>query len=179
MFLRKLLPVALVLFAAGSMAHAGLYVGASIGDTSVKQEDGGTEFDGSDTSYKAFGGFTFVKFVGLEASYYDFGTLEDEIAPGTDVEVDFSGYGLAVVGILPLGGHFDLFGKAGVVVWDTSTSISGITGDEEDDGNDLVYGAGFRFKFAKLIGIRLEYERFDIEAADSVDMASAGIEFRF
>ncbi len=179
MKLSRLLPLALVLLACTSMAHAGIYFGASVGDTSIKQEDSGFSFDGSSTTAKAFVGFTFLKFVGIEASYLDMGSAEDEIAPGTDVSVDLTGWDLFIMGNLPIGKHFDLFAKAGVVVWDASTSISGITGEESDDGNDPVYGAGFRFKFAHFIGIRAEYERFDIEDTDGVDVASAGIEFRF
>jgi len=179
MKLSRLLPLALVLLAGTSMVHAGIYFGASIGETSIKQEDNSVSFDASDTSTKVFGGFTFLKFVGIEASYVDMGSAEDEVTPGTDVTVDLTGWDLFILGNLPLGKHFDLFAKAGVVVWDASTSISGISGDSSDDGNDPVYGAGFRIKFAKLIGIRAEYERFEIQDTDSVDMASAGIEIRF
>jgi hypothetical protein len=179
MKLLRLLPLALVLLVGTSMAHAGLYVGASYGDTSIKQEDSSFSFDGSSNTAKVFAGFTFMKFVGIEASYLDMGSAEDEVAPGIDASVDLTGWDLFIVGNLPIGKHFDIFAKAGLVVWDASTSISGISGDESDDGNDPVYGAGFRFKFAKLIGVRLEYERFDIQDTDGVDMASAGIEFRF
>lgn len=179
MTLRRLLPLALVLLSGTAVAHAGLFLGASVGDASVSQEDSGLSFDSSDTGYKVFGGFTFVKFFGLEASYLDLGTQEDEVFPGIDVSVDATAWNAYLVGILPIGGHFEIFGKAGVVVWDTSTSISGLSGEESDDGNDPAYGVGLRFTFGHFFGIRAEYERFDIEDTDDVDLASVGAEFRF
>jgi len=179
MTLRRLLPLALVLLSGTAVAHAGLFFGASVGDAAVTQEDDVAEFDSNATAYKAFIGFTFVKFVGFEASYVDLGTQEDEVFPGVDVSVDATAWDAYLVGILPLGDHFEIFGKAGVVVWDTSTSISGISGDESDDGNDAAYGVGFKVKFAHFFGIRAEYERFDIEDTDAVDLASVGAEFRF
>ncbi|HKQ96241.1 MAG TPA: porin family protein, partial [Candidatus Polarisedimenticolia bacterium] len=179
----RLLPAALVLaivlFAGMPAAHAGIYFGASVGDTSVSQEDSGFSFDSSDTSYKAFVGWQFLKFFGIEASYLDLGTQEDTPTPGTDVSVDVTAWDAFVVGNLPLGKHFELFAKAGIVVWDTSTSISGITGDSSDDGNDPAYGAGLKFIFGHFFAVRAEYERFDIEDTDKVDMASVGAEFRF
>ena len=183
MFLRRLIPsalaLALVMFVGAPLAHAGIYFGASVGDANVSQEDGGFDFSSSDTAYKAFVGWSFFKFFGIEASYLDLGTQEDEVTPGTDVSVDATAWDAFVVGQLPLGKHFELFAKAGIVVWDTSTSISGITGDSSDDGNDPAYGAGLKFKFGHFFGIRAEYERFDIEDTDKVDMASVGAEFRF
>ena len=184
MSFRRLLPSALVLtfvlLAGTSMAHAGLYVGASYGEAAIKEEDSGLSFDSNDSGYKVFAGWSFLKFVGAEASYVDFGSQKDTISPGTDLSVDTTGWDVFVVGQLPFGKHFELFAKAGVIVWDASQSASGlINGDSSDNGNDPAYGAGLKFHFAHFFGIRLEYERFDIKDTDKVDMASAGAEFRF
>lgn len=177
MSFRRLIPLAVVLLAGIGVADAGIFFGASVGDTKLTSDE--ANFDANATGYKVFAGFTFMKFVGLEASYVDFGEPEDEISPGSDLTVDVTGWDVFVKGILPIGDHFDLFGKAGIVVWDAEQTLSGITGSASDDGNDPVYGVGMTFRFAKVVGIRLEYERFDIEDTDDVDMASAGIEIKF
>ena len=57
-------------------------------------------------------------------------------------------------------------------------STQGQPGSVGYDGNDLAYGAGVAWHFTKF-AVRLEYEMFDIEDTDSVNMASVGMEFRF
>jgi hypothetical protein len=41
-----------------------------------------------------------------------------------------------------------------------------------------MYGAGAAFIFNELVGIRLEWQRFEAETAN-VDFVTAGIDFRF
>jgi outer membrane protein with beta-barrel domain len=177
MSLKRLLTALVILGACAVPAHAGLFVGGSVGDATINDEDSGFSFDANDTGYKVFAGFTLFKFFALEASYVDLGTPEDTIA-GTEISVDATGWDVYAVGILPLGKHFEIFGKAGIIVWDAETSVTG-SADESDDGNDPAYGAGVAFKFGEHIALRLEYERFDISDVDKVEMASVGAEFRF
>jgi opacity protein-like surface antigen len=177
MSLKRLLTALVILGACAVPAHAGLYFGGSVGDASISDEDSGVKFDGSDTGYKVYGGFTLFKFFGLEASYLDFGAPEDEVG-GTDISIDTTGWDVYAVGILPLGKHIELFGKAGIIVWDAETSVTG-SSDESDDGNDPAYGAGIAFKFGEHIALRLEYQVFDISDVDDVAFGSVGAEFRF
>lgn len=163
-----------------TMAHAGLFVGASVGDATVKEEETGVSFDASDTGSKIYAGFTFMKFFALEASYLDLGSPEDEINTGTDAKLDTTGWDVYAVGILPIGKHFELFAKVGVIVWDAEASYEGVTnGKSTDDGSDPAYGAGLAFVFGKHFAVRAEYERFELGDIDRAEMYSAGAEFRF
>lgn len=180
MIMRRLLTAILVLGACTVTAHAGLFVGASVGNSSVNQKDTGADFSGSDTGSKIFAGFTFFKFFALEASYADLGTPTDEISSGTDAKLDTTGWDVYAVGILPIGKHFELFAKAGVIVWDAEATYEGaINGKTTEDGNDPAYGAGLAIVFMKHFAVRAEYERFDISDLDKVELVSAGVEFRF
>ena len=180
MLMKRMLVAVLVIGACTMTAHAGLFVGGSVGDSSLNDSDTSLDFNSSETGYKIFAGFTFVKFFALEAAYVEFGSAEDEVAPGTDAKIDPTGWDVYVVGKLPLGKHFDLFAKAGVIVWDAESSFSGaINGSSDENGNDLCYGAGFSIIFAKHFAIRAEYERFDIADVDKLEMTSVGAEFRF
>ena len=171
--------LALVLVAIGmtSAALAGeAYVGAAVGKTGVKVSDQGATFDESDNSYKVYGGFRFLKFFGVEGSYVDLGAPKDTVG-GSDVTIDATAWDAFAVGVLPLG-FFEIFGKVGMVAWDSDVKISG-TGSDSDSGTDPAYGVGIAFKLGKLLAIRAEYERLDIEDTDKVDMASVGLDFRF
>jgi OOP family OmpA-OmpF porin len=178
--LRRLMIVIGILLLASTATMAGpFYFGASAAKTNLQVEDLNGTYDDSDTTYKAFVGYRFIKYFGIEGGYVDFGTFNDETS-GIDLEVDSTAWDLFVVGILPLGTWFELFGKAGYFQWDRNAETSGlVTGTENDSGNNLVYGGGMAFVFGKHFALRLEYERYEMNDVENLDQESAGIEFRF
>ena len=178
--LRRMMVVVAMLSLGSTAVLAGpFYFGASAMKTNLQVDDLGGSFDASDTTYKAFVGFRFMKFLGFEASYIDFGSLDDS-SSGIDLSVDATAYDLFAVGVLPLGKHFELFAKAGLFKWDRNADASGATsGSESDSGSDPVYGAGAAFIIGKHIGIRIEYETFEMSDVDKLEQESVGVDFRF
>lgn len=164
-------------------AQAGVVVGASAGETGIdvssSEDVQNLDFSESDFSWKAYGGFRFFKFFGLQAEYIDFGSPSQEDS-GLTVDLSGTGWNIAAEGVLPLGKHFELFAKAGYVFWNFDTSFSGlVSGDSSDSGEDFNYGAGAAFIIGELVGIRVEWQRFEISNTDAVDFISAGVDFRF
>lgn len=154
-----------------SVAFAEPYIGAGIGKSAVELDN----FDEDDTAHKLIVGYVFdlpaIDF-SLEGNYVDFGSPNDG-ASGT--ELDITGIdALALVGVDF--GVVGVFGKAGVIAWDADTLAPGFAGS--DDGTDSVYGVGVRFNVASVF-IRTEYEIFDIEAADDLNLFSASVVWRF
>lgn len=164
---RKIGLLILLALIAATPSFAGFYAGASFGNTTVEVDEPGFSFDADDPSWKAFGGFRFLKFLGVEASYLDLGSPTDG-----SVTIETTGWSAFGVGVLPLG-PFGLFAKLGAV-----SSETDITGAIGDDSTDPAYGVGAEFAFSK-IAIRAEYELFDIEDTDSVYMLSVGAAWRF
>jgi hypothetical protein len=158
-------------------AQAKAYVGAAAGQGNATVDGPGESFNGSDTGYKLLGGYRVMKFFSVEADYRDFGGLSDNIA-GEEITIDTTALDLFAVGVVPIGTSFEVFGKAGYAMWDAKFSSSLSPGSYSDDGNDLAYGIGAAYNFSK-VGVRLEYELFDIEDTDDVSMASVGAVFRF
>jgi opacity protein-like surface antigen len=144
---------------------SGFYVGAGIGDFGI--EDNG--FDGSDTGFKVFGGYRFIKYLAAEVEYLDGGTVEDG-----GLEIDVSGFNLSGVGILPVGEKFSLFAKLGMIFWDADSNGFG-----DDSGEDFSWGIGAGYSFTEQFGMQLEYQGFEIEDADTVDMISLGASWKF
>jgi hypothetical protein len=177
---KNLLPVALLLCLFSPAAQAGIFFGASAGESSIEIEQVDLEFDDGDTSYKGFFGFRFFKFFGLELSYIDFGTPADRVL-SEDIEIDLWAADGSAMGIVPLGKRFELFAKVGYVYWDGEVTVADGGGVEvtDDDGTDFAYGAGVAFKFGKFFALRGEYEIFDIEDTEDVSLASIGLEIRF
>jgi outer membrane immunogenic protein len=77
--------------------------------------------------------------------------------------------------IFPLG-PVDLYAKLGVLDWKLDRTIAGTT--RTSSGNDAFYGAGIGFYIWK-IAFRAEYERFEIQDVDRVDMFSLHALFQF
>jgi len=164
---------------AGTAAQAadnGIYVGASIGQASIEADNiGATKFEGDDLGYKVIAGFRPLDWLGFEANYVNFGEPDDRLA-GTKVTTE--GYGLSgfAVGFLAFG-PVDAFAKVGAVSWDTKVDINGV-GDVDLDGTDLAYGVGVQFRLLSL-GVRAEYEIFDIDDLDESNMVSVGLTYTF
>jgi hypothetical protein len=56
--------------------------------------------------------------------------------------------------------------------------VPGLDLSASDDGTDLTYGVGAQFRVWSL-GIRAEYEIFDIDGPDNVDLISLGVTWTF
>jgi opacity protein-like surface antigen len=167
----------LVFLAGAASADEGLAVGASYGYTSIEGSDGGLSLDLSDTGYKLFGSYTFGNGFGIEGGYVDFGKPDDTLL-GQVATIDASGWDLYGVGNLGVSDTVDLFAKAGFISWEADSFINGVQVDV-DDGEDLALGAGARWDATDALGIRAEFEWFDISDTDAVWMASVGFELRF
>jgi len=151
-------------------ADSGFYVGAGVGDATVKDSD--SNFDASDSAYKLFGGYNigFIPLVdfAVEASYVDFG------APSTSAgSIEVTGvnaFGLAGLSF----GPFGVFAKAGVINWDSDSTFGTIS--SSDSGSDPAYGIGARFAIGSF-AIRAEYEYYDVDT--DLDMVSVSGVFTF
>ena len=162
-----------------AQAAVGPYAGASVGRSTISDDSSfpPLNFKEEDTGYSVFGGFRSM-FLGIEAGYVDFGKPEGEAGGGLDAKVEASGWDLMAIGTIPLGKRFEIFGKFGVIKWDTKFSFSnGLSGS--DSGSDTMWGAGVALRFGGHLAARLEYQNYDISSIDTVEMTSAGLEFRF
>jgi OOP family OmpA-OmpF porin len=161
-------------------ADNGIYLGASVGQSGVTFEETVAgedfEFDTDSTGYKAILGWRFLDWLAVEANYVDLGSGDDNVA-GTRIETDVNGISLSAVGFLPVG-PVDLFARVGAIDWKADVTASDLGFDASDDGTDLTYGVGAQFRVWSL-GIRAEYERYDISEADTVDMFSVGVTWTF
>jgi len=148
-------------------ANNGPYIGAGIGDFGVKVDG----FDASDTAFKVFGGYRFMDYFAAELEYIDGGTAEDR-----GFEIDVSGWNLSGIGRLPIGEKFNVFAKLGMIFWDAD--LGGIESGS-DSGEDFSWGIGADFNFTDNLTVRGEYQMFEIEDTDSVDLAALSLIYRF
>ncbi|HZF17201.1 MAG TPA: outer membrane beta-barrel protein [Steroidobacteraceae bacterium] len=182
--MRKLPAMVFLALAAtcASAADNGVYLGAGIAADATL--DGGRYFDDLDIKnqpYKLIIGFRPLDIFGVEANYVDFGNARlDTNLPDTGVDANGKFYDAFAIGYLPLP-FVDLYAKAGLVYWDSDVQLTTIAGPQprvSDSGTDFAYGAGAQVRFGSFAA-RLEYERFDVQDADRVDMLTLGVTWTF
>ena len=167
-----------------SAADGGLYIGGGVGQGRIKDETadpagGGTiTFDSKDTAYKGFAGYRFgalpIFDVAAEVGYVDFGNPA-QTALGRDVDYKLRGATAAALLIFPLG-PIDLIGKAGAIRWSSDKNIGGT--DTSKTGTAGFVGAGIGLRVWRL-GLRAEYEYYDIKNLKGAEMVSVSAIFQF
>ncbi len=160
-------------------ATDGLYLGGGIGQATVKDNTSSGSFDANNAAYKAFVGWRFdlipIIDLAVEGGYTDFGKPSQDLG-GQHVEFKLHGAYAAGLLIFPLG-PFDLYGEGGVIQAKTESSAGGTMISSRTSSNGF-YGVGAGFYVWKL-GIRAEYERYQIKDVDRVQMFSVNALFQF
>lgn len=175
----------LLLPAPAAFAEGGFYVGGSVGSSALEVDifepdlDAFT-FDENDFAYKVYGGLIWdlpLIDLGVEGGFVDFGSPSFSRS-GSTYTFDTDGWniwGTAGVDLGPVG----VYAKLGYIAWDVEgESVSDVVDSFQDDGSDLAYGLGAKFMLGSF-EIRGEYEIYDIDGAERLDMLSAGVVWVF
>src|SRR5215472_17503274 len=121
MIRKVLMNLAVVLLTSLSISPAraasGFYLGAGLGQATVKDDTGSGEFNASDLAFKAFAGYRFniIPIIDLaaEVGYTDFGKPSQSVG-GQNVLFKLHGVNAAGLLIFPFG-PLDFYGKVGVL----------------------------------------------------------------
>lgn len=161
--------LAALALAAGS-AHAGGYLGASVGHSEFP-----ADFDNS-ISFSVKGGYKFSNYFAFEVAYLNLGKAKDEIPPVWEAEV--TGINTSLVGIAPINQNIDVFAKVGTFFWSVDVSEEGFGNIGDDNGTDISFGFGGAYHVADDISLFAEFQRFDIDGGD-IDNFSVGTHLYF
>ena len=178
---RSLLKLLLVVCGtAAFQAHAesGLYLGAGIGQATIKDNTAAGEFDADNAAYKAFVGYRVgllpIMDVAAEGGYVNFGKPSQTLG-GQNADFKLHGPYAAGLAIFPIG-PIDLYGKLGIINGKAESHLGATSSSRS--GTDGFYGAGVGFRIWK-IGMRAEFERYQIRDVDRVQLISVSALFQF
>jgi opacity protein-like surface antigen len=154
--------IALLMSTAARADDSGPYVGASMG----KATQSSIGFDGEDISFRLLGGYSFNKFIAIEAGYVDGGEQKDRRGP-LKLSVKSDGFFGTVLARWPLGDVVAPYAKAGFVAYDSTSTVSNgtISVSESESDGDLLYGGGLEFKFGEHVRLRTDYEKVRVPDA--------------
>jgi opacity protein-like surface antigen len=167
---------------------SGFYVGGGVGQFNagiddVDELDETVEgWDEDDTAYKFFAGYRLNRFVGVELDYINLGEPSGAVVPGRNVDAAVDGFAPYVIGTVPLGPYFEVFGRLGYYFYDaTRGQDDGLGGRVEfdEESEDLVWGGGIGANVGEKFNVRLEYERFDLQGLDDADALWLNAAWRF
>jgi hypothetical protein len=142
----------------------GVTIGGNVGSARVNEGD----FQGNDTGWKVTIGSNYREVIGGEIGFVNFGTLG-----GSNNGPDAQAWAPALTLGVPVG-LARLYAKGGVAFAEERHSSL----REDSKNNDPFYGAGIGIGITQHLGFRAEYERYKL-TQEKVDMAMAGLEFRF
>ena len=190
-------------------AEKGWYIGTGIGyadseiDTSSINQQLSAMNPGTNTTaisndstgmlYKLFLGYSFTSFVAVEANAFWMGTFGFNATTnpfgsytGT---VDAYGASVDVLGIIPLGPNWRIFGRAGGIYAQTTanlttfigTTVTSLKSREYDAG--YKFGAGVAYEFDSGVAFRAEWEQYHLndgmDGTMSADVFSGSVLYRF
>jgi len=175
---------------------SGFYATASVGQTKAHASDTVLfSNDKTDTGYALGLGYTFNKYVAIEAGYNDLGEINRDYADGTgavNIKSEADGFYFGPQISLPVTDAFSLFGKIGLFAWDVDqkASASGAYAafnglGASAHGTDVYFGAGMAYAITNTLSVKAEWVRYnnvgDKDTTDSadVDFISAGLVFKF
>jgi opacity protein-like surface antigen len=167
---------------------SGFYAGGGVGqfnagiDDVDDLDDTVEGWDDDDTAYKLFAGYRLNPYVGFELAYINLGEPSGAVVPGFNVDASIDGFAPYVVGTIPIGPWFEVYGRAGYYFYDATfgadTTLGGrVEVDEESE--DFVYGAGIGANIGEKLNLRFEYEKFDLEGLDDADALWLTAAWRF
>jgi hypothetical protein len=172
--------VALGISPAFAQNESGFYIGVGGGQFNVEIDDVNTAnniqetFDSDDTVFKAFAGWRFNPFIGVELDYIDLGGPEDTIGT-TKVEAEINGVAPYVIGTIPLG-PIELFARVGYYFYDVEINGQNVI---DDSNEDLVYGVGGGVTLFEHLHARIEYEVIDVSEVDDANVVWLSAAWRF
>lgn len=175
------------------------YFGISAGKNTIKDwDDVGTALDDgslssqrsedTDTGFRVFGGFGSDPNFNFEVGYSDFGEATFEAQsngccfyPAGPVRATASSTGidLGAVGRAPLSDTFGFIGRVGLLIWEAEVdaAVSGGSGSESEDGNDVFFGVGLELSPSPAMSLRAEFTRYSLDESD-LDSLSLSLVFR-
>jgi hypothetical protein len=171
----------------------GPYIGAGFGRFNLKPQDvssAGQQLvnvtNSHGDAFKITAGYRFMPYLGVEASYIDFGSPNSTFSTsGSDgnYKVHASGFAPMGVATLPLGA-FEIFGKAGWLFSNNNVKVYLNQPGQQviqtsHSSTDFMWGGGLGVTLGRHFNINAEWDRIAVENAHDSDAVWLAAQWRF
>ena len=167
-----------VMSSIGIVQAQGWYLGAGIGNSFFATEVEAVEnevkkLDEHATGYKFFAGLTTPTILGIEGGYRSLGKVT---VSNYEFESKITGWDVYGMGRFEILAIVDLFAKAGMFFWKSESVLVGNVFGES--GSDFAWGIGAGVHLGPL-GVRLEWENFQVQDPVTISMLSLSATYGF
>jgi hypothetical protein len=156
---------------------SGFYAGFGLGETTsvASNPTGGEDFEYGALSFRALAGYSFWKYLALEADYIYSGTTEGSFGP-YDLELSSSTVILSAVGTWPIG-RWGLSMKLGYGYYDADQSIrlGALETSSSHADHDVAGGLAASYRFNDRYSLRAEYDVMLLGDGHSSTLSLIGI----
>jgi len=154
----------------------GFYVGGGIGQSTfsnldnicqnlLTQAGAAGSCDNKGFAYKAYAGYQFIRYFGVEVGYANFGKAQASVNSPALGNIDYKSQGVFVEGVVfvPLYNRWSALVKGGVLGWRTNLDIPSSLGlpSQSATGWSGMWGGGFQYMITDAFGMRAEYEYYN------------------
>jgi len=157
------------------------YVGLNVGKPEYNLPcSAGFSCDDPDASFHLYTGGNFNEWLGAEVGYLYLGKADRQ--GGT---TRGHGLNLSLVGSVPVGQSFKVFGKVGTTWGRTTVSANPLSGEPTGDENGfgMSYGAGVQFDIGNAWALVAQWDRNRMKFAgrgrEDIDTAGVGLKYKF
>jgi len=171
---------------------------AIFGSVGLDVLDASSTLDDTDTGFGFAGGYQFNDHFAIEFAYVDLGSIgyraSGTVSDGVDtfdaeavLGSSVDGAVLSVLGILPIGERFSVYGRAGLSLLDAKgtarITIDGASqrASQSSQKSDPMFGVGAEYNLTRHIAIRLAWDRYrdvgteDVAGDTDADLFSLGV----
>ena len=172
------------------------------GSVGLSIVDATSTLDDSDTGFGLAGGYQVNQNFAAELAWVDLGDISyaangtvtdgvDTFDAGLGIDQSASGPVFSLLGIVPIGERFSVFGRVGIALMsvdaDATVSIDGESASDSvsTDRSNMMYGIGGEFSFNQRFGVRLGWDRYaEVGSEDQagevdIDLISLGLRYNF
>ncbi|MBE9515683.1 MAG: outer membrane beta-barrel protein [Proteobacteria bacterium] len=173
--------------------HVGFGLGSATIEENLGFDDGSLyniDYDEDTLALTVYGELQFNRLIRMEFGILDGGlaTMDADSVGGSfwwpgpvEVEYGLGGIKFGVVASIPLAprDRVKLLLKTGMIAWGSVVTLSDSWGDIDDNdaGVDPYYGIGLEFDLSRLLALRLQHEKFSVDAHS--DVFVGGYEFDY
>jgi opacity protein-like surface antigen len=175
------------------------YLGVNVGQSKYKWRNGpagiandlcapaAVECDAKPTGFKLYAGYMFMPYLGVEGIYYHLGDAGQRTDVGSGVlrqEIRLTGFGLSVVGMVPLGRVF-IAGRAGYAAAsaERSDEFAGVSNGSTKSRAEPILGAAIGAEVWRNLSVRFDWDRMrgrtQLGEKFEADLLSLGVSYRF
>ncbi len=155
-----------------NLANADIYLGGGLYQSTLDADN--DLGDDDDKAMTIFLGWEppVIPFLSVEIAYHDLGSYK----LSEDIEADLTAYSAQAVLAFPIL-MFDIYGKLGYAKTDSDFSVNG--DKDNDSSSDPYLALGVALTLLPVVDFYAEYQRFEFNDDNTVDMFGVGVKATF